>query len=443
MSKQQQLDVDVDVEYLTRVEGHGNIVVNAEDGELETCEWRVVESPRFFESMVKGRSWDEVAMVTSRICGICSISHSLASLKATEDALDIFVSTQDRQLRKLALYGEIIQSHVLHVGYLALPDLVDSKSVIPMAESHPDDVETVVKLHRLGNEMTELFAGRDVHATSFVPGGFSQIPDEAELENLRERLANVDEDLNDVVDLLVDLAPELPAFERETEYVSLTDEDEYAFYEGVIESSDTGVMPAEDYRDLTNEYVVPQSTAKYAKHAREAYLVGSLARFNNNYDQLSDRAKAVAEKFDLSPQETNPYLNTVAQVVEVAHLVDHSIELLDEILDRGLDEQDPHHKPDVDFGDGGRGVGAVDVPRGTLFHEYEYDENGECVEANCVIPTNQNHGNIQQDMEKLVPDIAATKSDDAVEKDLEMLVRAYDPCISCSTHYLDVDFVNE
>jgi len=438
----QQLDVDVDVEYLTRVEGHGNIVVNAEDGELETCEWQVVESPRFFESMVKGRSWDEVAMVTSRICGICSISHSLASLKATEDALDIFVSTQDRQLRKLALYGEIIQSHVLHVGYLALPDLVDSKSVIPMAESHPDDVETVVKLHRLGNEMTELFAGRDVHATTFVPGGFSQIPDEEELESLRERLANVDDDLNDVVDLLIDLAPELPAFERETEYVSLTDEDEYAFYEGVIESSDTGLMPVEDYRDLTNEYVVPQSTAKYTKHARDAYMVGSLARFNNNYDQLSDRAKAVADAFDLSPQETNPYLNTVAQVVETAHLVDASIDLLDELLDRGLDEQPPHHKPDVEIS-GGRGVGAVDVPRGILFHEYEYDENGECVDANCVIPTNQNHGNIQQDMEKLVPEVAPRKPDADVEKDLEMLVRAYDPCISCSTHYLDVEFVNE
>ncbi|MFW5919585.1 MAG: Ni/Fe hydrogenase subunit alpha [archaeon] len=440
---QQQLDVDVDVEYLTRVEGHGNIVVNAEDGELETCEWQVVESPRFFESMVKGRSWDELSMITSRICGICSISHSLASLKATEDALDIFVSTQDRQLRKLALYGEIIQSHVLHVGYLALPDLVDSKSVIPMAESHPDEVETVVRLHRLGNEMTELFAGRDVHATSFVPGGFSQIPDEAELETLRERLAGADDDLNAVVELLVDLAPEFPDFERETEYVSLTHDDEYAFYDGVIESSDTGKMPVQDYRDLTNEYVVPQSTAKYAKHAREAYLVGSLARFNNNYDQLSDRAKAVAGKFDLSPQETNPYLNTVAQVVETAHLVDASIELLDEILDRGLEEQEPHHKPKVDFGDGGRGVGAVDVPRGVLFHEYEYDENGECVDANCVIPTNQNHGNIQQDMEKLVPEIAAMKSDEAVEKDLEMLVRAYDPCISCSTHYLDVEFVNE
>jgi len=439
---QQELDVDVDVEYLTRVEGHGNIVVNAEDGELETCEWQVVESPRFFESMVVGRRWDEVAMVTSRICGICSISHSLASLKATEDALDIFVSTQDRQLRKLALYGEMIQSHVLHVGYLALPDLVDSKSVVPMAESHPDDVETVVKLHRLGNEMTELLAGRDVHATSFVPGGFSQIPDEDELRTLRERLANADEDLGKVVDLLVDLAPEFPAFDRETEYVALTHDDEYAFYDGVIESSDTGKMPVSDYRELTNEYVVPQSTAKYTKHARDAYMVGSLARFNNNYDQLSDGAKAIADRFDLTPQETNPYLNTVAQVVETAHLVDASIELLDDILDRGLEEQEPHHKPDVDVS-AGRGVGAVDVPRGILFHEYEYDENGECVEANCVIPTNQNHGNIQADMEKLVPEIATVKSDAAVEKDLEMLVRAYDPCISCSTHYLDVDFVGE
>lgn len=432
-------EVDIDVEYLTRVEGHGNIVVDAHDGEIEKCEWQVIESPRFFESMVVDRNWEELHHITSRICGICSIGHTLTSLKATEDAMDIDISKQDELLRKLALHGENMQSHVLHVGYLALPDLMGEGSVIPLADSHPEELKTVIRLHRLANEMSELIAGRTTHPQRLIPGGFSKLPTEDELRGLKHKLESSIDDLNAVAELVRAKASKLPDFERETEFISLTSDDEYALYEGQIKSSDTGNTPVSDYTDITNEYMVPQSTAKYTKHNREAYMVGALARLNNNYDMLGPKAKGVAEMFDLKPTNFNPYMNNVAQLVEIVHSVEDSISLIDSILDGGIEPQKEYHKPDIEP-KAGRGVAAVEVPRGILFHDYTYDEDGVCTDGNCVIPTNQNHGNIQKDMEKLTPSII-DRPEDEVELTLEMLVRAYDPCISCSTHHLDVEFV--
>ncbi|KXB08298.1 hydrogenase/sulfur reductase subunit alpha [candidate division MSBL1 archaeon SCGC-AAA382M17] len=432
-------EVNVDVEYLTRVEGHGNIVVNAKDGEIEKCEWQVIEAPRFFESMVVGRNWKELHHITSRICGICSIAHTLCSLRATESAMDVDVSDQDILLRKLALHGENMQSHVLHLGYLVLPDFMGAGSVIPLASSHPEEVKTVIRVHRLANYISELIGGRTTHPQRFVPGGLSKIPEEDELVDLKQRLKESIDDLNGIADLLEDLSPKLPDFTRETEFISLTSNQDYAFYDGMLESSDTGKISSGEYLDYIDEYIVPQSTAKYAKHNRESYMVGALARLNNNYEQLSPMAKEVAERFDLKPVTHKPFMNNVAQLVEVVHNVEDSMNMIDSLLDRGLESQEPYHQPDVEVREG-RGVGAVEAPRGLLIHDYTYDEDGVCTEANAVIPTNQNHANIQLDMEKMVPNIL-NKTEDEIELTLEMLVRAYDPCISCSTHYLDVEFV--
>ncbi len=433
--------VNVDVEYLTRVEGHGNIKVNAQDGQIEKCEWQVVETPRYFESMVVDHSWKELHHITSRICGICSIGHTLASLKATEAALGVEISEQDKLLRKLALHAENMQSHVLHVGYLALPDLMGEGSVIPLADSHPEELKTVIRLHRLANEMSDMVCGRTTHPQRLIPGGFSKIPTEDELRQLKGKLKNSFNDLMAVADLCEEKADEFPDFSRETEFISLTNEEEYAFYDGQIRSTDTGVSPVVDYKDLTNEYVVEQSTAKYARNNRSSYMVGALARLNNNYDQLSPMAKGVAERFDLTPVNHNPFMNNIAQLVEVVHNVRDSINVIDTILEDGLEPQDDYYEPEIDV-QAGRGIGAVEVPRGILFHDYTYNEEGTCTAGNCVIPTNQNHANIQNDMEQLAPSLMSQeKPEEEIELNLEMLVRAYDPCISCSTHQLDVEFV--
>ncbi len=430
--------VDVNIEYLTRVEGHGNIVVNANNGNIKKCEWQVVESPRYFESMVVGRNWKELHHITSRICGICSIAHTLASLKATESALDIEISEQDKLLRKLALHGENIQSHILHLGYLALPDLMDSKSIVPLVSSHKEEVKTVIRLHRLANEMSELTGGRTTHPQRLIPGGFSKTPSEEELEELKKRLENSMEDLNTVKNLFKKLANKFPDFSRETEFISLKTEDEYALYDGILASTDTGTAPVDNYLDFTNEYIVPQSTAKYTKHNRESYMVGALARLNNNFEKLTTTAKEIANTFGIKPMTHNPFMNNIAQLVECVHSIEDSVRIIEELKNRGIEPVGPYNQPDIDVKKG-RGIGVVEAPRGILFHDYTYDKNGVCKEANCIIPTNQNHGNIQADMEKMVPKILG-KPKEEIEINLEMLVRAYDPCISCSTHYLDVEF---
>ena len=432
-------DVNVEVHYVTRVEGHGNIYVNAKKGVVEKCEWHIVEAPRFFEAMVVGRQWNELHHITSRICGICSIGHTLASLKATESAMGIPISEQDLKLRKLALHGENMQSHVLHVGFLVLPDLLGVGSVIPLAGSNPDEVKTVLRLHRLANEMSNMLCGRTTHPQRLIPGGFSKIPSMKELAGLRKKLQDSVPDLQAVAKLVKSLAGKLPDFTRETEFIALTNPDEYALYDGQLASTDTGTAPVNEYLSFTNEYIVPRSTAKWAKHNRDSYMVGALARLNLNYDKLSPLAKTVAEMFDLKPVCHNPFMNSIAQLVETVHSVEDSIRLIDELEKAGLKSQPDYNKPEIKV-KAGRGVGAVEVPRGILFHDYTYNAKGICTKANCVIPTNQNHGNIELDMKALVPKLLG-KSEKEIELSLEMLVRAYDPCISCSTHAVKVHFV--
>jgi coenzyme F420-reducing hydrogenase alpha subunit len=424
---------------VTRVEGHGNIYVNIKKGIIEKCEWSIPEAPRFFEAMVVGREWNELHHITSRICGICSIGHTLASLKATEAAMGITVSDQDLKLRKLALHAENMQSHILHLGFLVLPDLMGVGSVIPLASSNPEEVKTVLSLHRKANEMSNLLCGRTTHPQRLIPGGFSKIPSVKELAALREKLKASVQDLQKVAELFKSLASRLPDFTRETEFIALTKPDEYALYDGDMGSTDTGTAPVTEYLSFTNEYVVPWSTAKRAKHTRESYMVGALARLNINSEKLSPLAKKTAEMFDLKPVSHNPFMNNVAQLVEVVHSVEDSMHLIDELEAAGLQSQPDYNKPQVKV-KAGRGIGAVEVPRGILFHDYTYNEKGVCTKANCVIPTNQNHGNIELDLKALLPTII-DKREKAIELSLEMLVRAYDPCISCSTHCVNVHFV--
>jgi len=432
-------NIDVEVHHVTRVEGHGNIYVNVKKGIIEKCEWNISEAPRFFEAMVVGRQWNELHHITSRICGICSIGHTLASLRATESAMGITVSDQDLKLRKLALHAENMQSHILHLGFLVLPDLMGVGSVIPLTSSNPEEVKTVLHLHRNANEMSNLICGRTTHPQRLMPGGFSKIPSIKELTELRKKLKDSIPELQAVADLFKSLAHKFPDFARETEFIALTKPDEYALYDGELASSDTGTAPVNEYLSFANEYIVPTSTAKRAKHARESYMVGALARLNINYDRLSPLAKKIAKMFGLKPVCHNPFMNNVAQLAEVVHSVEDSIRLINELETTGLQPQPDYNKPEVKV-KAGRGVGAVEVPRGILFHDYTYNEKGVCTKANCIIPTNQNHGNIELDMKALVPKML-DKTEKEIELSLEMLVRAYDPCISCSTHYIKVHFV--
>jgi coenzyme F420-reducing hydrogenase alpha subunit len=263
-------------------------------------------------------------------------------------------------------------------------------------------------------------------------GGFTHFPSAAELKALKKRLEDAKSDVDATVDLFAPLP--WPNFKRETEYICLTKPDEYAFIDGDILSSDGPRLPAERYTEVTNEYIMPHSSAKLTRHMRDAYMVGALSRFNNNYAQLHPRAKVAADKLGLKPKETNTYLNTAAQVVEIVHCVEDAILIIDQLLSKGIKYEKPtpvHLKEDA------RGVGVCEVPRGMLVHSYSIGEDGKLTGADCIIPTNQNIANLEADMRSLVPQIM-DKPVEAMQLDLEMLVRAYDPCISCSVHVLKV-----
>ena len=346
--------------------------------------------------------------------------------------MDIPISDQTLKLRKLIFHGEMIQSHVLHVFLLVAPDLLGAPSIFPLIETHKDVVLLAMRVKGLANDISRVVGGRHVHPVALVPGGFTKLPKRSELEDLRERLEATKADLQTTVEVINALT--LPDFVRETEYISIRMPDEYAMYEGSVYSSDAGPMPLERYKKVANEFVVPHSTAKHARWHRNSYMVGALARVNNNYQMLHPEAKKAAGALGFKAPCYNPFMNNVAQVIETVHCTWDAIDIIDELLEKGLQREDFKVEPKA-----GRGIGVVEAPRGTLFHDYEYDDGGRIVEANCVIPTNQNHESIEDDFRELVPRIL-DRPQDEVRHTLEMLVRAYDPCISCSTHYLDVSF---
>ena len=428
--------ININVNHVTRVEGHGNIRLRASDGKVEHVEWQVPEAPRFFEAMVRGRSFEDIQTIVSRICGICSVTHSMAAIKGIEDAMGIKVSEQTDKLRILCHYGEQIESHSLHVGYLVAPDLLGQNSVIPLVASHPDVVKTVIRLHRLGNTWMETIGGRMTHPITLKPGGFTAIPSEQKLRELKKAIEDAVPDLKILAEVVLSLADKLPVFNRDTEYIALKQPDHYTFYHGDIASTDTDeIVPIQEFERVVNEYVLPQSTAKWCKWHRDSYAVGALARFNLNAEHLLPMATETAKQFGLEKGACNPYLNNVAQVIECVQVAEHSLQLIDELLTKGLKPEPVKVEPTA-----GEGVGCVEAPRGILFHRYVFDEKGLCTKANICIPTGQNHANIQKDFEELAPQII-DRDQDEIRLLLEMLVRSYDPCISCSTHFLNVEFV--
>lgn len=438
-------NVKVDVHYLTRVEGHGNIVVDVKEGKLTKCEFQVIESPRFFESMLVGRSIWEAQHLTSRICGICACGHTLASIKGAEDALGVKPSDETVMLRKLLLNTEMLDSHILHIYILVAPDLLGVKSIVPLIKTHRPVIEMALRMKRMSDYGGEVLAGRHIHPISYVIGGLTQLPSREGLEKLYNLMLEARKDGEETVKIIKTL--KFPEFERPTQYMSLTSDEEYALYDGdlVVNGVKSKVR---DYRKLFIESVVDYSRAKISKINGKSYAVGALARFNNNFDKLHKKAKAVAKELGLKAPCHNPYLNTAAQLVEWVHCLEDSISILEKILKDGLSENKVvvsswpkrseigkiKYKPNT-------GSGCVEVPRGSLFHEYTIDDSAHITAANCVIPTNQNMGNLEDDMRKMVPELLGKKTQEEITLDLEMLARSYDPCISCATHLLDVSFV--
>jgi coenzyme F420-reducing hydrogenase alpha subunit len=437
-------DVEINVHHVTRVEGHGNIVVDVKNGELKELKLEIVESPRFFEAMLSGRRFPEAIHIASRICGICAVSHSHASVRALEDALGIKPSQQTETLRRILAAAEHLDSHALHAFMLAAPDFLNLPSVIPMASTNPDIVKTAIRLKKLAHDVCDTIAGRHTHPISIAVNGFTNLVTEEQLKSLLKKVKDAMNDVPRMLDFFSSL--KFPDFERKTDYTSLTSRNEYALYEGIIRSSETGEYKHRDYRMKISERVVDHSTAKHALGPHRPYMVGALARLNNNFHQLTPGAREAAERLGLRVPVHNPFKITLAQVVEIVHCLEWMSTLIEDLLAAGIKDERAERPPIAGWSATLEkvsrcwGVGVTEAPRGLLIHEYRIGNNGLIESANCVIPTAQNLANIEADMRELVPQILDRPKEE-IRLMLEMLVRAYDPCISCSTHLLEVKFV--
>ncbi len=421
-------DFAIAIHHLPRVEGHADITITVKNGKLLDARWAVVETPRFFEVMVKGMSAERVPFLTSRICGICSISHALASIRALERAMNIDPPDAAEKIRLLAMHGETLQSHALHLFFLIAPDFAAAASILPLINSHPDVIKAGLLLKELGNEISTVTTGRCTHPVSLVVGGISKAPDQQQLIKLRDMIRERKPALDTAYSFFRTIA--IPDFKRETEFISLANGSSYPSIGGRLVSTDGVNRDENEYLAMTNEYTRDYSTSKYTRLSRASSVAGALARFNNNYQLLHPKAKEAAASFGLQPVCHNPFMNNIAQLIECVHILEDTEELINTLLEMEIGEIKRPYTPKA-----GSATGAVEAPRGILYHHLETNAEGKVVHADCIIPTTQNNANIHDDLRALAEQaLKEGKNDREIQKLCEILVRSYDPCISCSVH---------
>jgi len=429
----------ISVPHLGRVEGHGGIFVKVVGGAVAEVNMDIHEGSRYYEALLVGKQFLEVQGIITRVCAICSADHTVAALQALENALGIPQSERVFMLRGLMLRGAMIESHALHVFALALPDYLGYPSVMAMAADHPDEVAFALRLKQLGNRVQALIGGRAVHPVNTLVGGFGTLPRHRDLERLRDELrANV-APLMGAVELVASL--EVPEWARRP-IVSVAlrpSEEGFRFRGDVLCTSLGDEFPVSDYRSVVREFTVEHSHAKHAALASgDVYMVGALPRLALWGHLLDGRSREAFEQLFPGGVVDNVLRNTHAQLVETVHCLERGAELCDLLLalpeaERELASYDVR---------AGRGITAVEVPRGTLFHEYGIDGHGRVTDANIVTPTAQNLADVERHLRHAAESLLGTGTEtelETVEAGLQMVVRAYDPCISCSVHVVRVE----
>lgn len=421
----------IQVAALTRVEGEGGLHIQFQGDRLEQVQLKIFEPPRLFEALLRGRRLEEVPDITARICGICPVAYQMSSVHALEAALGVQITPEVRQLRRLLYCGEWIESHALHVHLLHAPDFLGYDSGIAMAAEHRAEVERGLRLKKHGNQLLEKLGGRAIHPINVAVGGFYRAP---RRDDLRSLIPDFEWGLQAAIDTTRWVAGfDFPEIELAYESVALQHPEEYGMNEGDIASSQTGSIPAAEFERHFEEIQVPHSTALQAVHldTGKPYLVGPLARVNLNRTQLSPSALKLADEIGFETPCRNPFRMIVARGLELVHAYEVALEIL-----RNYEPFQPArvaYEPQV-----GSGCAATEAPRGLLYHRYEVDAEGLVVAAKIVPPTSQNQARIEEDLQAYVPQLSHL-NDDALAKHCESLVRSYDPCISCSTHFLKVD----
>jgi sulfhydrogenase subunit alpha len=420
----------IKVDTLARVEGEGALHLRIHDRRVEHAELRIFEPPRFFEAFLRERGFDEVPDIVARICGICPVAYQMSAVQAIEDAFSVTIDARVRALRQLLYCGEWIESHVLHMFMLHAPDFLGYDSAIEMARDHRELVESALQMKKAGNAIVRVVGGREIHPINVRAGGFYRAPAVGELRALREPLQRARDAAARSVRWAAGL--DFPAFERDYEFVALRHDTEYPMNEGRIVSSAGIDTDAHGYEDHFEERQVAHSTALHSViRARGPYLVGPLARLNLNAATLSPLARSLMADIGLALPCRNPFMSILARGLEVVHALDLAIGLIE-----AYQAPDPPH-PDV-APRAGIGFGATEAPRGLLWHRYQFDDAGLVRAARIVPPTSQNQPTIEADLRELAQRLVDSP-DDALRARCEQSIRNYDPCISCSTHFLRLE----
>ena len=427
----------ISVKALARVEGEGSLRVRVADGRVEIAEFSIYEPPRFFEKLVQGRAIRELPDLVARICGICPVAYQLSACQAVERALGIVTTPAIAALRRLLYCGEWIQSHALHIHLLHAPDFLGYESGLALAKVAPELVERGLRLKALGNRIMEVVGGRAVHPINVAVGGFHRAPDPAAVRGLVPELewglAAAEEVVRETSRF------EFPDFARDYECVCLRAEGEYPMNHGRVISSGGLDIDVGDYERHFQERQVPWSTALQSVMLPEGqpYLCGPLARLNLCFDQLPPRARAAAEASGIPLPITNSFQSIVARAIEIVAACEEAIRIAAAHADKPIAPCRIEAEPRA-----GVGCHATEAPRGLLYHRYEVGDDGLVKAAVIVPPTSQNQGQIEADLKDMLPGVL-DRGDDDVRHRCEHLIRNFDPCISCATHFLKFEIERE
>jgi coenzyme F420-reducing hydrogenase alpha subunit len=418
------------VPILTRVEGEGGVTVHLRDGTIEKVELNIFEPPRLFEALLRGRPLEDTPDITARICGICPVAYQMSSVHALEAALGIQITPSIRQLRRLLYCGEWIESHALHMHLLHAPDFFGAASGIELAQRFPDEIKRGLNLKKFGNRLLEVVGGRAIHPINVKVGGFHRWPDKTQMAEL---IPHFEWGMLAAMDATRWVSGfSFPEYEQQYEFVSVSHPDEYPMNEGEIVSSNGLRIPASEYNQYFVETHVSHSTALHAvrRHENSSYLLGPLARVNLNRDRLSPMSRRLDDDLGCPDLSCNPFKSIVARGLELVHAYQEALAI--------LQQYNPSGPACVDYRPRqGSGCAATEAPRGMLFHEYHVDADGKIVSGQIIPPTSQNQEQIEHDLtDYLTRRIATGATREEMAVDCERLVRTYDPCISCSTHFL-------
>jgi len=415
------------VDYLARVEGEGALELEISDGRVASAALKIFEPPRFFEAFLRSRGYAELPDIVARICGICPIAYQMGAVHAIENAFGARVDGQLRALRRILYCGEWIESHALHVVMLHAPDFLGFPDGIRMARDHGGVVRNGLTLKKAGNELMRVIGGREIHPVNVRAGGFHRVPTHAEFAPVVESLARARDIAVGLVRWVASFP--FPDFEQDYEFVALRHPDEYPFNEGRLVSSKDIDIDIADFEMEFEERHVAHSTALHSLLKRRgAYLVGPLARYALNFDRLPASVQALAYEAGLDSVCRNPFKSIIVRGLEIVFACEEALRLI-----AAYEPPDPAAVPIEPRA--GSGFGCTEAPRGICWHRYDFQTDGTIERARIVPPTSQNQPSIEADLAAVAASIL-DQPDDAIRHRCEQSIRNYDPCISCSAHFL-------